>query len=198
MRQLAALLGCEEAPAVLQYNGVLPYMIQQMGPSQPLSGATNQQAWARVLDDDFWEAACPRRLRGASRVLCRLVRFYISTEDGECTVERDLARFRDQQLEHRTSDIAFHDECLILKLNGPKTAAEFDEGAADSRVEFTSFSRECASLWREVIGHRKGHYNACAIAAARSKRQSAPKGRVRRPACSVEVFAASLGLPAWP
>eukprot|EP00959_Pyramimonas_sp_CCMP1952_P462810 9483868-Pyramimonas_sp.AAC.1 len=84
-RQLAALLGCDEQAAMRQYDGVLPYMMEQMEPSQPLAGATNQQAWARVLDDDFWEAACPRRLRGSSRVLCRLVRFYISIEDGECT-----------------------------------------------------------------------------------------------------------------
>ena len=37
VRLLAALLGCEEAAAVLQYNGVLPYMIEQMAPSQPLA-----------------------------------------------------------------------------------------------------------------------------------------------------------------
>ncbi|CAK0899599.1 unnamed protein product, partial [Prorocentrum cordatum] len=181
-RQLAALLGCDEQAAMRQYDGVLPYMMEQMEPSQPLAGATNQQAWARVLDDDFWEAACPRRLRGSSRVLCRLVRFYISIEDGECTVERDLARFRDQRVEHRTDDIAFHDDGLIVKLNGPKTAADFDEGAARSGLGLTSFSRECASLWLELFGHRHGHYNPHATAAAKLKRRGAPglvRGRVR-------------------
>ncbi|CAK0797503.1 unnamed protein product, partial [Prorocentrum cordatum] len=182
VRQLAALLGCDEQVAIQQYNGVLPYMMEQMEPSQPLAGATNQQAWARVLDDNFWGAACPRRLRGASRVLRRLVRFHISIEDGECTVERDLGRFRDQRVEHRTDDIAFHDDSLILKLNGPKTAVDFSEGAARSGLGWTSFSRECASLWLELFGHRRGHCNPHATAAAKLKRRLAPglvRGRVR-------------------
>ena len=38
VRKLASLLGQEEVPAVLQYNGVLPYMIAQMAPTQPLVG----------------------------------------------------------------------------------------------------------------------------------------------------------------
>ena len=90
VRQLAPLCGCEEAAAVLQYSGVLPYMIEQMALGQPLADKTNQQSWARLLDDDVWEAACPARLRTGSRALCRLIRFCISIEDGECTVERDL------------------------------------------------------------------------------------------------------------
>ena len=105
VRQLATLIGCEERTAVLQYNAVLPHMIAQMAPSQPLADKTNQQAWTRLLDDDCWEEACPRRLRISSNVLARQIRFYISIEDGECTVERDLGEFRDRILEHRTSDI---------------------------------------------------------------------------------------------
>ena len=127
----AVRLGCEAAAAVLQYNGVLPHMINQMAPNQPLAGKTNQQAWALLLDDAFWEAACPNRLRGASRALCRLIRFYISIEDGECTVERDLAEFREQKLQHRTRDMQFLDDYVFVRLNGPSTLAEFVEGTAD-------------------------------------------------------------------
>ena len=105
MRQLAILLGVEEIAAVLLYNSVPPYMMEQMAPSQPLAGQTNQQAWARLLDDEFWEVACPKRLRAASGALSRLVRFYISIEDGECTVERDLGEYRAQQLEHLTGSV---------------------------------------------------------------------------------------------
>ena len=90
---LATLCGCEAATAVLQYASVAPYMIKRMSPGQPLAGKTNPQAWARVLNDEFWEAALPHRLRGASGELCRLIRVYISIEDGECTVERDLGVF---------------------------------------------------------------------------------------------------------
>ena len=52
VRQLAPLCGCEEAAAVLQYSGVIPYMIKLMALGQPLADRTNQQAWARLLDDD--------------------------------------------------------------------------------------------------------------------------------------------------
>ena len=173
-RQLANLLGCEENAVVLQYQSVLQYMIMQMAPGQPLAEKSNQQAWALLLDDEFWEAACPNRLRAASRALAQLIRFYISIEDGECTVERDLAEFREKIKEHRTSDMDFLDDSLLMRLNGPRTLAEFDEGTADSRVELTPFSRECASLWRELFGTRFGHYNAKATAAAKLKKRTAP------------------------
>ena len=168
VRHLSGVLGCDEAAAVLQYNSVIPYMTQ----SEPLAGVTNQQAWALLLDDDHWEKACPKRLRGASLALCRLIRFYISIEDGECTVERDLGEFRNQMREHRSADRTFHDDCLVVRLNGPRSAAEFDEGG-DSRNNLTSFSRECASLWRELYGKRRGHFNAKAVSAASSKKQTA-------------------------
>ena len=148
LRKLADLLGREVVALSLQYNGVLPYMLQQMEPSQPLAEKTNQEAWALLLDDAEWEAACPKRLRAASHVLSRLIRFYISIEDGECTVERDLGEFREHTLVHRTSHMEFLDDTLLMKLNGPRTVSEFDEGTVDSRVELTPFSRECSSLWR--------------------------------------------------
>lgn len=86
-------------------------------------------------------------------------------------MERDLGEFRSQQLIHRTENMQFHDDCLVLRLNGPRSAAEFDGDTANSRSELTPFSRECASLWRELFGHRKGHLNAKGIAAAKLKRQ---------------------------
>ena len=173
VRTLAALLGCEEVPAVLQYNGVLPYMLKNMETDQPLAEKTNQQAWATLLDERVWEEACPKRHRSASGALCRLIRFYISIEDGECTVERDLAEYRHQMLEHRTDRNEFHDECLVLRLNGPSSSAEF-EGAASgaqshARGSLTPFSRRCAALWRTLYGSRRGHYNGAATAAAARK-----------------------------
>ena len=49
--RLASLVGVEQTAATLQHNGVLPYMIAQLGPDQPLAGLSNQQAWALLLDD---------------------------------------------------------------------------------------------------------------------------------------------------
>ena len=133
VRQLASLLGCEEQAAVLQYNSVLPYMIQLMAPNQPLAETTNQQAWALLLDAECWEAACPNRVRAASRALGRLIRFYISVEDGERSVERDLCQFREQKLQRRTDNMEFHDNALMVKLNGPSTPAVLAEGTQDPR-----------------------------------------------------------------
>ena len=130
--RLASLVGVEQAPATLQYNGVLPYMIAQSGPNQPLAGRSNQQAWALLLDDDVWEKACPKRFRSASGALRALIRLYISIEDGECTVERDLGDFREAKVVHRTMNMGFHDDMLMLKLNGPKTLAEFEETRSPS------------------------------------------------------------------
>ena len=62
-----------------------------------------------------------------------MIRFYISIEDGECTVERDLAEFREANMVHRTDNMVFLDDMLMLKLNGPKTLAEW-EGVKQTRA----------------------------------------------------------------
>ena len=166
---LATLHGVEQVAATLQYNQVLPYMIAQSGPSQPLAGLSNQQAWALLLDDDVWQEACPKRYRSASGALRVLIRFYISIEDGECTVERDLGEFREAKVVSKKADMRFLDDMLMLKLNGPKTLAEFRAGQADSLSQLTPFSRDCASLWRQLFGACGGHYNAEATMAAQEK-----------------------------
>jgi len=172
--RLASLVGVEQTSATLQYNGVLPYMIAQSGPNQPLAGLSNQAAWALLLDDDVWEKACPKRLLSASGALRAIIRLYISIEDGECTVERDLGEFREAKMVHRTVNMDFHDDMLMMKLNGPKTLAEFEGDEADSCSQLTPFSRECASLWRELYGVRFGHYNAKATLAAQEKAKQKP------------------------
>ena len=172
--QLARLLKREEQAAGLQYTDVLNYMLKQWAPGQPLAGKTNQEAWALLLDDGVWEAACPSRLQAASGALRRIIRFYISIEDGECTVERDLAMFRDKKLEHRTNDDEFLDDISVIVLNGPRTATEFADGAADTLVELTEFVRQCASLWRGLYGRRFGHYNTKAIEVARLAKLKKP------------------------
>ena len=68
----------------------------------------------------------------------------------------------------------FHDDMLLLKLNGPKTLEEVEGGEADSWSGLTPFSRECASLWRELYGARFGHYNAKATLAAKEKAKQKP------------------------
>ena len=189
VRQVAKALGCDETAAALQYHDVALYMLSQSAPGMPLAANTNQEAWARLLDDSFWHAACPRRLVGSSHVLRTLVRFYISIEDGECSVERDFAFLRYEQGEHRTSNHQFLDDCLIAKLLGPLSVAEFEGGSSSTgREQLTPFSRECACLWRRLYGARAGHYNPAATRAAAAK-ATASRGPLRR--ASVGVLAAA-------
>ena len=66
------------------------------------------------------------------------------------------------------------DDMLLMKLNGPKTLEECEGGEADSWSRLTPFSRECASLWRELYGARFGHYKAKATLAAKVKAKQKP------------------------
>ena len=174
-RQISVALGLEETAVVGGYNGVIKYILEQMEVGQPLAEMSNQSAWACCLDAEFLESACPGRLRSSFSAFGKVIRFYISIEDGECTVERDFAEVRAILDEHHTNNFEFLDDILMLRLNGPRTVAEFAEGTtADLNVALTPFSRECASLWRELFGARSGHYNAKATAAAKLKRNAKP------------------------
>ena len=65
-------------------------------------------------------------------------------------MERDFAELREIVENHSNRTIEMLDDALMLRLNGPRTVAEFAEGTtADLNVALTPFSRECASLWRE-------------------------------------------------
>ena len=156
---MARLLGCDEAAAALQYHDVLPYMLKEMAPFRPLADCSNQEAWGRLLDRDVWEAACPGRFHGAaSGALSRLIRFYISIEGGECTVERDLGTYRGQAVSMNHNVVDVHDDDLLLKLGGPSTAAEFNacstgalcDDEEEARHLVPDVTRACAGLWREL------------------------------------------------
>ena len=103
---------------------------------------------------------------------------------------RDFAEFREIMEEHHSNNFEFLEDALMLRPNGPRTVEEYAEGTtnADLNVALTPFSRECASLWRELFGARAGHYNAKATAAAKLKRNAKP-GAFR--ATTLGVFAAA-------
>ena len=127
------------------------------------------------------------------------LRFYICIEDGESTVERDLGEFREAREVHRCQHLDFHDDMLMVKLNGPKTLAEFEGGEADSLSGLTPFSRECASLWRELYGARRGHYNAKATLAAKEKAKQKTGFRKKQwVECWLPPDSPSLPLVVWP
>ena len=156
---------------MLQYNSVLPYMLERMAPGQPLAKVSNQTAWASLLHSDTWEEARPRATLAASGALRKLIRFYISIEDGECTVERDLGELRALRRTHKTSDLRFLDDKVLIRLNGPQSSAAFTDAATGTDDGLTPFTRDCASLWRELRGAKGGHPNPAATLASSLKRK---------------------------
>ena len=87
-------------------------------------------------------------------------------------MERDLGELRSLRRTHLCSDLRFYDDKLIVRLDGPRSHAAF-VGDAISRCDGLSpFSRECASLWRELRGARKGHANPAATRASSLKRKN--------------------------
>ena len=106
-RQISVALGLEETAVVGGYTGVIQYILEQMEDGQPLAAMSNQSAWACCLDSEFLEAACPGRLRSTFSALGKVIRFYISIEDGECTLKRNFAEFRAIVEEHHTNNLSF-------------------------------------------------------------------------------------------
>ena len=145
-------------------------------PGQPQAEVSNQVAWGSLLCDDIWQEACPRATLAASGALRKLIRFYISIEDGECSVERDLGELRCMRRTHlcggHQGGEVFYDDKLLVRLNGPRTRAEFVSKDPMTKCDgLTPFSRECASLWRELRGAKGGHYNPAATKASALKRK---------------------------
>ena len=96
VHMMAAALGLEVTAVVGGYQGVIKYMLEQMEDGQPLAEMSNQTAWDCCLDPEFLDLACPGRLPSSFREFGKVIRFYISIEDGECTVERDFAELREK------------------------------------------------------------------------------------------------------
>ena len=96
--------------------------------------------------------------------------------------------------EYKCGDMLFHDDCLMLRLNGPRSTEDFDAEVADARAMLTPFSKDCASLWPQLFGSRFGHYNPHGTMAAKLKRQAAVRtirGAVRGVLAAARIAVAS-------
>ena len=57
--------------------------------------------WAALLDDNIMSSHMPQAERPTLQALNVLIRFYISIEDGECVVERDLGTLASSTHAHK-------------------------------------------------------------------------------------------------
>ena len=123
--------------------------------------AENRQAWGRVVG------------RGPSlemeyEVLPDMVAFYLSIQDGECSVERDFSQLRRHQ---SNANGDFLSAILEVQLDGPPTEAdmvkrlELHDERVTERMEntfqiegcalaMTPFVRRCCQLWLQHFGRR--------------------------------------------
>ena len=85
------------------------------------------------------------------QVLPDIVAFYLSIEDGECQVERDLALVRAlaQIVHHHMPQELLNDTLLVLSSHYQETDVFYE---CDGMMCLTDLSRAWATLWREIYG----------------------------------------------
>ena len=144
------------APALQEYGDLAQLFARLTQPGQPLATkqSSNREIWGHCLGDEFLEKHFPGR---ALLHIPDLIRYYQSSEDGSCGVERGLAWVRAFIDESLTQDIEVLDDLAVL-VNAELQAAYF----ARKRFgiwEPGAFGLECGALWREVIGACMGIYH---------------------------------------
>ena len=115
--------------------------------------------------------ACRISPNGKMQALPVLIRFYLSIEDGECVVERDLGDLKAILEAHKNGKDALADD-VVMAQSDPIGAGDIrpDPGHADSSAGVAAGraglallgpkGRRWATLWREVHGARLGCYSA--------------------------------------
>ena len=150
--KLATELGLEGEDwnsAVLEYRDVSAPLLASVATGQPLAAASNQRVWSQVLAKTF---VVPSRI-APLRLLPGIVRFYLSIEDGECQVERDLGQVASIKKRGATSDQALNEDIFMIKAMGPQARCEIVDPATGG---LTPTSKCWAEMWRTRHGARLG------------------------------------------
>ena len=144
-------------------------------PGRPLATATNNRVWKAMLSPNVRFSHLPQAR--SLHVLHLLIRFYISIEDGECMVERDLGELKGFNDAHCNVNTALADDLMILRADpvevrdispdftrpdGTSLSNSSLQVPAASCSGLGSKSRRWATLWREVYGARLGCYRKVA------------------------------------
>ena len=126
---------------------------------QPRATATNNDVWKSLLDPALrWSDEAENR---NLRVLNLVIRLYISIEDGESPVERDLAALCSFNDEHCNVDRALADDLMLLKTAPLEVGDICPEKPTDAEANVSLWrlgpvAREWAQLWREIYSARIG------------------------------------------
>jgi len=155
------------AAGVLEYRDVARTVLALREQGQPLAAASNPCVWSFVLSPAF---ECKGRV-APLRFLPKLIRWYISVEDGECSVERDLSIMRATIDTARTDDLATLEDTLLGRAGLPAARSDVVDPATGGCTELL---RQWAKRWRAIHGARLGCLPPKAMAAARTKLKLKP------------------------
>ena len=153
--------------AVLEYRDVAGTVLALREPGQPLADASNACIWSFVVSPAF---VCRGRV-APLRFLPKLARWYLSIEDGECAVERDLAAMRAVIDTARTDEVSTLEDTLVGCGGAPTSRSEVQDPATGG---LTDTSRRWATRWRACHGARLGCMAAKSMKAARAKLKCKP------------------------
>ena len=171
IEHVAKSLQVDTSLAVCEYRQVALLILDLTSPGRPLATATNNQVWQAMLEPNVRLSHLPQR--SAMQALHFLIRFYISVEDGECAVERDLGLLTSVNHAHQNVNSDLADDLLVLR-SDPIEFSDIcgDEIAVDgsspqlsvvgSCPRLGSKSRRWATLWRGIYGARLGCYRKTA------------------------------------
>ena len=152
VRLLATEYGLDEGgviQAVLEYRDVAGTVLGLIERGKPLAAASNACVWSFVVSPGF---ICEGRV-APLRFLPKLARWYISIEDGECSVERDLAVVRAVTDSLRTDRVDIIDDTVVGRFGAPASRSEVEDPATGG---LTNTSRAWARCWRTCHGARLG------------------------------------------
>ena len=135
--------------AILEYRDVAGTVLGLIRRGKPLAAASNACVWSFVVSPGF---ICEGRV-APLRFLPKLARWYISIEDGECSVERDLALVRAVSDTTRTDDVGIIDDTVVGRFGAPAERSEVEDPATGG---LTNTSRAWARYWRTCHGARLG------------------------------------------
>jgi len=157
--QIATTLKLDGVTAVREYKDAALLVMRWTDQSRPLAKATNNGVWKSMLSRKVRVSHLPQA--GSLHVMELMIRFYISIEDGECSVERDLGTLAGFNDAHCNVNTALADDLMILRSDTVQVrdiAPELHTTglARVSGSVLGSKSRRWATLWREVFGARLG------------------------------------------
>ena len=143
--------------AVLEYRSVAVLIVRQTSPGRPLATAASSEVWRTMLRPNVSLSQLPQSRQ--MRAMNVLIRFFISIEDGECAVERDLGALAKVSVAHMNGGNVLDDDVIVLKSDEiARSDICVDEPIDGSDTQLGTKGRRWATMWRQVYGARLGCY----------------------------------------